>query len=356
MRAWVFNRISDGLENALKLDASYPIPEHFKKLAPPKSKGDRGQLLVRVLAASVNPADYKLPELPIIGNFTPKRPAIPSMDFCGRVVNSTDPQFATGQLVAGKVANLSQHGTLAEYAVAPAMLCALVPEGVSVEQAATIGVCGSTTWTALLPYIRELKAGTAAKQTAAIPVPRVFINGGSGGVGCYMIAVAKWMGCHVTTTCSAANADLVRKMGADDVIDYRSENVAEALISRATATPGIPFDYAADTVGLDFDLYKAGDKFLAPHASFVQVTFKDFASSLSVGLRPSFLGGGQRNAPSIMAKASPEAFDLMLELMQSGHLAVPIEEAIPFDEAPRAFKQLKTHRTRGKVVVTIPEN
>ncbi|EPE06510.1 zinc alcohol dehydrogenase [Ophiostoma piceae UAMH 11346] len=356
MRAWVFDKIRNGLENALTLDASFPIPESFKNLVQPKAKADRGFVLVRVLAASVNPADYKLPELPIVGGLTPKRPAIPSMDFCGRVVNSTDPQFTNGQLVAGKTANFSQHGTLAEYTVAPAGLCANVPEGVSAEQAATIGVCGATAWTAVVPYIKKIKSGVAANQTTAVDKPRVFINGGSGGVGCFAIALAKEMGCHVTTTCSAGNADLVRKMGADDVIDYRSENVTEALILRATTTPGLPFDLAIDTAGLDFDLYKAGDKFLAPHGSFVQVAFKSFASSLSVGLRPSFLGGGQRSAPAIMTQVTPETFTGLLELMAAGKLTVPIEEAIPFEEAPRAYTQLKTHRTRGKVVVTIPDD
>ena len=356
MRAWVYDKVRNGLENALTLDASFPLPESFKNLAQPKNKAERGFVLVRVLAAAVNPVDYKLPELPLVGGLTHTRPAIPALDFCGRVVNSTDPQFVAGQLVAGMTAHLAQHGTLAEYTVAPARLCAIVPEGVSAQQAATIGVCGATAWTALVPYITKIKSGTAAKQTAPVAKPRVFINGGSGGVGCFLVAVARELGCHVTTACSAGNADLVRKLGADDVIDYRSENVTEALVLRATTTPGLPFDLAVDTAGLDFGLYKAGDTFLAPHGSFVQVAFKSLAASLAVGLRPSFLGGGQHSAPAIMTQVTPETYSGLLEMMAAGKLTVPIEAVVPFEEAPRAYTQLKTHRTRGKVVVAISDD
>ncbi|EPE09123.1 zinc alcohol dehydrogenase [Ophiostoma piceae UAMH 11346] len=333
MRAWVFNTVKTTLEDAMELVDDYTVPDTFTTLPPAEANNGTGAVLVRILVASVNPADYKVPEVPLFGRYHPQRPAIPGADLCGHVVKSTSPNFAVGDLVAGKVANLSPHGTLTEYTVAPGNEIVSIPEGVSVDQAATIGICGMTAWT-LVPYIRSLKDGTAAGLDAPIRQPRIFINGSSGGLGSFIIPLARSLGCHITATCSARNFDLVRGLGADDVIDYTTEDVAAALIKRASASFGKPFDLAADTVGMPFT---------------------SLLTMAHISLRPAFLGGGLRKAPTAVGKAIPEMFPTIVDLMVQGKLDVPIDEVYSFEDAPKAYTKLKTLRTRGKVIVRIAD-
>ncbi|CAK7214535.1 hypothetical protein SBRCBS47491_002176 [Sporothrix bragantina] len=355
MRAWVYNNAKGGIEAAMKLVPDYPVPASFRTLAkPPPGKGDE-TVLVRILAASINPVDYKLPELPLVGKYVQKLPTTPAVDFCGRVIrtsNTTSSAFTPGQLVAGKLPSQTQHGALAEYAVAHSDNVVPVPAGVSVEQAATIGICGSTVWTALVPEIEA-----AQKKSASPKNVRVFINGGSGGIGSFAIPAAKALGCHVTTTCSTNNVEHVRRtLGADDVIDYKTTSVADALVSKAKADG--PFDVAFDAIGMPFGVYKAADTFLVEGAAFPRIGIDSIFHGARIGLQPTLLGGGKHAAPFINGKATPERLRGVLELMAQGKLKVPLDgdAVVPFEDVPRAYARLKTHRTRGKIVVRVAED
>lgn len=360
MRAWVYHTTKGGIENTVKLIPDYPVPESFRTLpAPPPGKGDA--VLVRILAASLNPVDTKLAELPIVGGFIQKKPATPAVDFCGRVVrvaaNSSSP-LKPGQLVAGKLPPQPQHGALAEYAVAHTTNVVPVPAGVSVEQAATIGICGSTAWTALVPQIEAARARN--KKNGGSEPLRVFVNGASGGVGSFAVPIAKALGCHVTATCSGANANLVRQtLGADDVIDYRTTNVSEALIRRANAA-GRPFDAAVDVIGMRFGLYKAADRYLVAGAEFPRIgmEFNTITDALAIVFRPTVLGGGQHASPFVQGRATTKILSELLDLMAQGKLNVPLDggAALPFTDVPRAYARMKSHRTQGKIVVRVADD
>lgn len=138
MRAWQYSSATGGLEKNLVLNESAPVPTVSSRL------GD-AELLVRVLSAALNPADYKVPELGIIARAIVHTPATPGMDFCGRVVQATQTvdDFAIGDLVFGRI-DAQQHGTTAEYIAVPTKACARVPEGVAVDEAASIGVAAMT--------------------------------------------------------------------------------------------------------------------------------------------------------------------------------------------------------------------
>ncbi|KAL1896748.1 putative secondary metabolism biosynthetic enzyme [Sporothrix stenoceras] len=357
MRAWVYKTTKGGIENTLKLIPDYPIPDHFRTLpSPPAGKGDA--VLVKILAASLNPIDHKLTELPIVGGLVQKKPATPAVDFCGRVVrvpaNSSSPLKA-GQLVAGKLPPQSQHGALAEYAVAYSTNIVPVPSGVSVEQAATIGICGSTAWTAVVPQIEAARERN--KKTGGAEPLRIFINGGSGGIGSFAVPIAKALGCHVTATCSGANANLVKNtLGADDTIDYRTTNVSEALIKK-TKEAGRPFDVGVDAIGMKFGLYKAADHFLAPGAQFPRIgmEFSTITDAIAIVYRPTFLGGGQHVSPFVEGRATTRILTSLLDLMEQGKLNIPLDggAAVPFSDVPRAYARLKSHRTQGKIVVRV---
>jgi NADPH:quinone reductase-like Zn-dependent oxidoreductase len=182
MKAWQWSHCSDTLENSIVLNNSVPLPTGKRSLAP-------GESLVQVHVAALNPVDYKIAELPIVGRMAIPKPATPGLDFSGRVVEvGSDCNVKVGQMVFGKLEPKQQFGTLGEYIISSKAGTAPIPDGVSVEDAATIGVCGLVTYQCLAPNV---KAGD-----------HVFVNGGSGGTGTFAVQIAKSLGCHVTTTCS----------------------------------------------------------------------------------------------------------------------------------------------------------
>ncbi|EFX05548.1 zinc alcohol dehydrogenase [Grosmannia clavigera kw1407] len=353
MQAWVYESAKGGMEHRMRLVSDYPVPETFRLLKPGSDA-----IVVCVLAAAVNPVDYKIPELPVVGRFLPRRPATPASDFCGRVVAATAPGFVPGQLVAGKTNNMAQHGALAQYVLAQSSGCVVVPEGVDVDQAASIGICGPTAWNALVPQLKAVQAKSESLPAGAgAPIPCVFINGGSGGVGCFAIQIAKAQGYHVTTTCSTRNVEFCRSLGADVVIDYSSTSVADTLAAQsATSQAQHPFDLAVDLVGAPFALYKAADSCLVQNGRYVQVAVSSITEALWINVLPSFLGGGHHARPVLMNDNDPAAERLVLDLIAQRKIKVPIEEVVSFDDAPRAYTMLKTHRTRGKIIVRVAQD
>lgn len=182
MRAWQWTTCTTTLESAIRINESAPLPTSHHPLSA-------GESLIRVYAATLNQVDYKFAELPLISRLAIRKPATPGLDFAGRIV-STGPDcgFKVGQMVFGKLEPKSQFGTLGEYVVGSRKGTVSMPEGVEVEGAAAMGVCGLVTYQCLA---RNVKEGD-----------RVLINGGSGGTGTFAVQIAKALGCHVTATCS----------------------------------------------------------------------------------------------------------------------------------------------------------
>jgi NADPH:quinone reductase-like Zn-dependent oxidoreductase len=184
MKAWQWSQCTDTLENAIELKNSTPLPTSKRSLAS-------GESLIQVYTASLNPVDYKLAELPVVGRMAIPKPATPGLDFAGKVVQvGSSCNVKVGQMVFGKLEPKQQFGTLGEYIIGSKAGTVPIPDGVSVEHAATLGVCGLVTYQCLAPNV---KAGD-----------RVFVNGGSGGTGTFAVQIAKALGCYVTTTCSGS--------------------------------------------------------------------------------------------------------------------------------------------------------
>ncbi|CAI4216009.1 unnamed protein product [Parascedosporium putredinis] len=224
--------------------------------SPTKDSLARDQVIIRVLYATLNPADYKIPESDWFGrSFGLGNGAQPGMDFSGHVVakHDSNTKYKEGNLVFGSLKKASQYGTLGEFTVASVSELAIVPEGVTPMEAAAIGMSAGTAWNSLVSLTRESGA-------------HVFINGGSGGVGAYTIQLAKSMGAEVTATCSTRNVGLVSGLGADHVIDYKKTNLLEELQAL-----GPQFDLVVDNVGEPHDLYHHSPGFLKVNGTFVQV-------------------------------------------------------------------------------------
>lgn len=343
MRAWTYDRAPKGLETALYLNETAP--------APPRSALTPDAVLVEVLYMSVNPADYKLAEMGALARPLVSPPAHPGMDFSGRVVQAGAriEGYRPGQLVFGRV-EPNRFGTLAQYVVvrngeglAPA------PEGLGAAELAAVGTCGLTALQTIRPY---LPAGGAA---AAAPV-EVFINGASGGTGSFGVQFAKALGCRVTAACSAANAELCRSLGADEVVDYRAQDVGEVLKARGNVF-GLVVDNVGHTPANQQDLYVAANTFLKEDGCFVQVgggTSRDqIATVAKRALVPGFLGGGKRRFKMAMTAQSHADLVKIGDWVKEGKVKAVIDEEFLFERAPEAYAKLKTGRAKGKIVVKV---
>ncbi|KAB8238194.1 NAD(P)-dependent alcohol dehydrogenase [Aspergillus alliaceus] len=306
MKVWLYYSTNNGREKNLVLSPDARTP------GSPRS----GQLLIRVLSTAINPADYKAPAMSTVFGkvLITTTPASAGMDFCGRVVAvGSDPasqQFTPGQLVFGCLGIPRQFGTLGEYILASPDNTAPLPLGVDPDSAATIGVAGRSSYQSIMPYV-------------STPGSRVFINGRSGDV----------LGCHVTVTCSTRNIQFCRDLGADEVIDYTTQNVLEVLKAQ-----GQTFDHVVDHIGWPEALYQDCHTFLKPGKDFVQVGASSVATFAHRLVRPSLLGGGKRKYVALLMK---------------NHKDELLDTVYEFEDTIRAFEKLRSGRTRGKIVIHV---
>ena len=329
MSAWQYVANRGGIEKNLHLNSSAQLP---------KPKSD--QHLIKVLASALNPIDYKTMENPLIWRLISK-PATPGLDFAGRIVKPANgSSLESGQLVFGVVGTSPlAGGGLAELAIGKESNVIPMPEDIKPEDAATIGVAGITAYQSIVPRVKK--------------GDKVFINGGSGGCGVFGIQIAKAVGCHVTTTCSTANVELCKSLGADEVVDYRKQNVIETLKLK-----GYKFDHVVDNVGSDMDLYWYCHEYTRPGAVFLKVGGGTFTMNAMVeGIKrrvlPGFLGGGKREFQAFWPDQKYEDWKQLGDWMREGKIKAVIDQKFVFDDARKAFERLKTGRSRGKVLIEV---
>ncbi|KAI2670463.1 hypothetical protein NUH16_010035 [Penicillium rubens] len=219
----VWQQATPGLiEEKLKLVDNIRIPKEALK---------KGEILIRVMSAGLNPADYKVMEMGYVSRATTKFPKVAGMDLSGTVVavaaGSTD--IIVGDNILGRVEPSKSYGSLSQYVVLPRDGYAVQPKSVDLDHVAGVPTAGITAYRSIKPYV---KAGD-----------RIFINSGSGGTDTFGIQIAKAIGCHLTTSCSSTKVDLVRKLGADAVTDYRMDDIVTKL-----KPEGQVYDLVVDSV------------------------------------------------------------------------------------------------------------
>lgn len=326
MRAcqWAGNK--GGIEKSLKVNNEAPLPKTAKALPP-------DQTLVKVSYSTLNPVDFKIFDMPFVGGFL----KTPGLDFAGTVVESKLDHIKPGEPVFGATP-LPAFGALGEYTVVGKEGLCPMPNGVDPKQAACVGIVGLTAYQCIVPY---LKAGD-----------KVFINGGSGGTGTFGVQIAKAIGVHVTTSCSGPNVDLCKSLGADQVIDYRTQNVVDTL-----KRSGHQYDLIVDNVFKDSALYWQSHHYLKPSGRFVTIagepSLSMISTVMSVFLWPSFLGGGQRKFGFVTCKSNAEQYAHLAQMMKDGKLKAVIEREYGLEEVGEAFSRLKSGRTRGKLIVKV---
>lgn len=313
------------------------VVRHIARPVPGK-----GQILVRIHAAGVNPLDTKI----AIGAGAHARqelPAVLGLDLAGTVVELGEAVdgFTPGQEVFGMAGGIGgAQGTLAEYIAVDARLIASKPHALGMREAAALPLVFITAWEGLVDHA-NVRSGQ-----------RVLIHGGAGGVGQVAVQLAKARGAEVYATGSAGNLDFIRALGAT-AIDYQTQRV-EAYVEQFTAGEG--FDIVYDTVG--GSTLDASFKAVKPYTghvlsclgwgqhSLAPLSFKSATYSGVFTLAPLLTGKGREHHGGILREAAV--------LANAGQLAIRVDpQQFALDEVNDAFRQVAEGRGRGKTVIQL---
>eukprot|EP00735_Rhodelphis_limneticus_P001778 TRINITY_DN12461_c0_g1::TRINITY_DN12461_c0_g1_i1::g.15067::m.15067 TRINITY_DN12461_c0_g1::TRINITY_DN12461_c0_g1_i1::g.15067 ORF type:complete len:345 (-),score=39.17,sp/Q7T3C7/RT4I1_DANRE/32.42/2e-46,ADH_zinc_N_2/PF13602.1/4.8e-23,ADH_zinc_N/PF00107.21/1.2e-13,ADH_zinc_N/PF00107.21/9.2e+03,ADH_N/PF08240.7/4.9e-06,ADH_N/PF08240.7/4.2e+02 TRINITY_DN12461_c0_g1_i1:119-1153(-) len=194
-----------------------------------------GDVLVRVHAISINPVDFKQ-RRGDIPSFIYRKPKIVGSDFSGTIEDcDSSSRFSKGDQVYGHVSVLGQYGCCAEFLVLPEAHVAHIPMGLSLTEAAALPLVALTTYQALVQKGRFTESDGEGKT--------ILVHAGSGGLGSFAVQFCKkYLGFHVISTCGSRNVDLVKSLGADEVIDYRTQDFAQVI-------PQFSLDAVFDSIG-----------------------------------------------------------------------------------------------------------
>ncbi|HQY64561.1 MAG: NADP-dependent oxidoreductase [Myxococcales bacterium] len=332
MRALVLARYG-GPENVVFADVPRPVPK-------------RGEILVQVHAAGLNPIDNVIPK----GSFKPvlklTLPATMGSDLAGVVVEvgAGVTRFKEGDEVFASLFDLGS-GSLAEFAVVPESAAALKPSNVDFVPAASVPMVGLTTWQAF------------TERARVRPGQKVFVPAGSGGIGTFAIQLAKHLGATVGTTTSSGNVELVKRLGASEIVDYTKQDFTDVLrgydvvlgtLKGAELEKSLrvlePDGIVVSLVGpLDADFGRARRMGALFVFIFRLMSFWIRRQARKLRVRYSFL----------FVHASGSQLSEIGELLREGTITPVIDRVFPFDQAKEALAYLETGRAKGKVVVQL---
>ena len=303
-------------------------------------------VLIQIHAAGVNPLDSKIRD----GEFKlilPYRlPLILGNELAGVVVRVGPrvQRFKPGDEVYARPAK-DRIGTFAQFIAVSDEDVAIKPKSLTMEEAASIPLVGLTAWQALIE-IAKLKKGQ-----------KVLIHAGSGGVGTFAIQLAKHVGATVATTTSAANIDLVKRLGADIVIDYKQNAFEEVLR-----------DYDVVLNSLDGTTLKKSLRVLKPGGKLISISGPpdpEFARQLGLGrileLVMRILSFRIRRQAKrhqvkysfLFMRASGDQLRQIGSLIDAGAIRPVLDRVFPFESTKEAMARVETGRTKGKVVVKV---
>ncbi|KAF8319775.1 NAD(P)-binding protein [Clavulina sp. PMI_390] len=321
----------------------------------PVPKPLKGQALVKVEAAALNPVMHKLVfrlPWPLI-----KRPKIVESDFTGTVVDANGTNFKNGDRVFGALElNDNANGALAQYVAVDENHAGVVPDRLTVEQAAGLAVVGATIIEAGdRGGILTGPDGGSVDGTGK----HVLVTAGSSSVGTSMIQLLKSLGYTTHTSCSTANVEFVKSLGAEVVYDYKKAPVLEQL---KTTPPPVKFSAIIDIVG-EVDLYSHSNEYLDPKGNFVVIGTpvhgaKDVPgyvlSSNFAKRRPTWLGGPAVKRQSFLASASKITVDRLRAATEKGWMTPVVDSTYEFSDLLSAYDRIMTGRAKGKVVIRVP--
>jgi NADPH:quinone reductase-like Zn-dependent oxidoreductase len=301
----------------------YGGPEVLKYEDVPRPEPTDNQLLVRVIAAGVNPVDGMIRS----GMFASEKRAFPMIlggDIAGVVekVGSNGTKFKAGDPVFAYV-SLDSSGGYAQYALVTQQEAAAKPKSLTYVEAAAVPIVALTAWQALIDTAK-LSAG----QT-------VLIHGGSGGVGSFAIQIAKARGAKVMATASTANQDFLKQLGADVTIDYTKQKFEDIAKDVDVVLDSI----GKDTLARSYAVVKKG-------GIIVSLVARPDQSELEKH--------GIRGAALSVDPNSEELAEIG-KLIDERKIRVFVSQTFPVSEAMKAQEQVATGHTRGKIVLKIAD-
>lgn len=304
------------------------------------------EMLVEVHAVGLNPVDYMIAK----GAFKPilqfQLPATMGSDIAGVVVKVGNKvtRFKTGDAIFASTFDLGT-GTLAKFAVVPEQAAALKPENLDFVEAASIPMVGLTSWQAL-------------KERARIkPGQNVFIPAGSGGIGTFAIQLAKYLGAQVGTTTSTANLELVKRLGANEIVDYKQQEF-EAVLQGYDLVLGT---VRGDGIEKSLQILKPDSNIVSlvgpPDAAFARARGMNFLMKFIFGLLSSKIirRAKKRDVNYSFLFVHPDGNQLaeIGKLVEAQHLLPVIDKVFPFAQTKEALAYLEAGRAKGKVVITM---
>jgi NADPH:quinone reductase-like Zn-dependent oxidoreductase len=341
MRAIQFDRYGAARDVlSVHEDASLPVP-------------GAGELLVRVIASSVNPIDCAVRGgygKAFFEHVTGERPPMrPGRDVAGVVVAAGSE--VNGFEIGAPIYAATFGGANAEFARIPAQWVAPKPSRLTFGEAASLPYVALTTWTALVTHAGLAPANARGKHVA---IPRA-----AGGVGSFATQLAKAWGARVTAICSSRNVDLVRELGADDVIDYELEDPARRL-----ADVDVAFDTSFDTETTLLDALK-----IEADAAYVSIVTPKLTLIDELGLDEGLRRGEALLAERVAAQrelgrryywsfAQPSGAALreIAGLVDAGCIRPVIDREFDLDEIVAAHEYCESGRAQGKIVVRVADD
>lgn len=325
---------------------AYGGPDKVEIGEQPEPVLQPGQLRIKMKAASVNPIDWKTVNGDLKALIKPSFPIMLGSDGAGIVesIGAGVSNFQIGDEVFFRC-NKMDTGTFAEYFCVPAALVALKPKNMSFNEAASIPLVGLT-------VLQSLKEKADMK-----PGSKVLIHAGAGGVGTFAIQYAKACGAYVATTASKKRNALLTELGADEIIDYQSQNIEDELSD---------YDIVLDTLGANVHI--ASYKTLKKGGVLVTVlgipdnkTITEYNANFVVKLVARLHNSKMRklaakygvNYKHHLMYASGLQLAETAKLIEAGKIKAIIDSTYPLDHVQAAFERSMTGRAQGKIIITM---
>lgn len=329
---------------AMVIEGYGKVPMRLAEIPTPEIGED--EVLAEIHAASINPVDFKIRDGKVKLLVKYKMPLILGNDFSGVVakVGAKVTHFKVGDEIYARPRK-SKIGTFAEYIAIHVDDIALKPKKLSFEEAASIPLVGLTSYQALIDILQLQKE------------QKILIQAGAGGVGTFAIQLAKLMGATVATTASEAGANLVKSLGADEIINYKTEKFEEILKN---------YDAVFDTLGGEileksFGVIKNGGKIVSvsglPNARFGKEygsgIFKTLLFSAASHKLTALEKKHNVQYTFLFMKPSGEQLRIIANFIEAGKIKPIIDRVFPFENAQQAMEYAETGRAKGKIILKI---
>lgn len=327
---------------AMIIDRYGKVPMRMTEVPTPEI--NEYEVLAEIHAASINPIDFKIRDGKVKMLLKYEMPLILGNDFSGVIVKigAKVTNFKVGDEIYARPRK-NKIGTFAGYIAIHEDDIALKPNNLSFEEAASIPLVGLTSYQALHD-IMQLQKGQ-----------KILIHAGSGGVGTFAIQLAKIMGATVTTTASEAGANLVTSLGADEIINYKTEKFEDILKN---------YDAVFDTIGgatleKSFNIIKSGGNIVSvsgmPNARFGKEFGSGFFKTLLFSLASKKLTALEKKHNAqysfLFMKPSGDQLRTIANYIEAGQIKPVIDRVFPFEDAQKAMEYSESGRAKGKIIV-----